>query len=491
MKKSKNVVVFLVLVMMVALGGCNTNKGTGTNQEKLLNTEGVTGNEGEDGKEVKKIEYILSEEKIQKDFLEGKYCETEEEAKEFARMIIEADKRIASETESGPTEASMMLGEYEAQYKERYGAIKASKLIDNIYFLQLQLDINAAFLDLTPGSKVIHYFDVYSKDYSEDDIRFFTRCFQYAEEDFLNGCYDYAFAWLKCIPDISEKEEMYAVCVENIIQPNEAANYTPNDAFKVVAVDDIKKKIEILEAEATKEQEKYNQQLEYEREVKSQYHSVAMSEIISYNPLVVGSFGSYYWIEDTTYIDSFLITISGYIEETGEYRTYSVGQNQYTCAVCNSVEVPDNAGTTLKVIEKINEIVELHKSSFSYKVIWMSDYQIEPLTSYELEKFQLGIIANNYFCNDLVFEVEDPEILTYDGYSLYGNKEGTAKIRVSLRFNEDEEKLYAASYKNGLDANVYLRGWDEETMYWVMQLLMEDELEACAPVSTITVKAEE
>ena len=454
MKKGKKVVAFWVLVMMVALGGCSSGKEADTNRENSRNADVAAGDESKGRKVDSKIEYILSEEKIQKDFLEGKYCETEEEAKEFAKMIIEADKLIASKTESGPTEASMMLGEYEAQYTERYGAIKASKLIDNVYFLQIRLDINAIFLELTPSSKIIHYFDVYSKDYNEEDIRFFTRCFQYAEEDFLNGCYDYAFAWLKCIPDISEKEEMYAVCLENILHPDEYASYTPNDAFKVVAVGDIKKKIGILEAEAIKEQEKYNQQLEYEREVKSQYHSVSMSEIISHNPLVVGFFGSYYWIEDTTYIDSYFITISGYVEETGEYRTYSVGQNQYTCAVCNSVQVPNDANNTLKVVEKINEIIELHKNSFSYEVLEMNDYQIESLTSYELDKSQLVVIENNYFCNDLVFE--DSELLNYDGYFIYGNKEGVTKIRVSLRFNDDDENP-----------------------------------EVCEPVSTITIKAGE
>ena len=156
------------------------------------------------------------------------------------------------------------------------------------------------------------------------------------------------------------------------------------------------------------------------------------------------------------------------------------------------MEVPNNATNTLKVIEKINEIVELHKSSFSYKIIGMMDYQIEPLTSYEMEPSQLGIIANNYFCNYLVFEVTNPEVLSYDGYSLYGNKEGEAKIRLSLRFNDDEEKLYDASYKKGLDNDVYMKGWDEDTIAWVAyQIYKGEEPEAFESVSTITVKTGE
>ena len=52
--------------------------------------------------------------------------------------------------------------------------------------------------------------------------------------------------------------------------------------------------------------------------------------------------------------------------------------------------------------------------------------------------------------------------------------------------------MYDASYKKGLDNDVYMKGWDEDTIAWVAyQIYKGEEPEAFESVSTITVKTGE
>lgn len=142
----------------------------------------------------------------------------------------------------------------------------------------------------------------------------------------------------------------------------------------------MKKKVSTTQKQIEKLKRKYNKiNAKYKQQTKGKPY--ILGELISSNPFVVydSSERTYYWIENRSYVsvNELFGTASGYVELTGEYRTY----NNLTCAVANSVKVTTSYSDVIKVKDKLNKkkkVLKEYKDAlvdkveFVEKIIYMN-----------------------------------------------------------------------------------------------------------------------
>lgn len=91
-----------------------------------------------------------------------------------------------------------------------------------------------------------------------------------------------------------------------------------------------------------------------------------LAEVICTSPYILHDTlsGGYFWVNNSQYLNDMWVAATGYVKQTGNYRTY----NGITCTECNSVKVTNKSVTIQNKINAKNKVLKKYQNALKDKV---------------------------------------------------------------------------------------------------------------------------
>lgn len=203
----------------------------------------------------------------------------------------------------------------------------------------------------------------------------------------------------------------------------------------------IKKKIVTLNKEIKNLQKKKAAEEKKEKKQAKGTESI-VGEIISISPYIIYQdlvfSESYYWVENSKYMNAYMGFGTGYVKLTGKYRDY----NGTTCTVCKAVKVGTKSLKYQNTIEKKKKELKNCKNSLKEKVT-LSNTKIK-VNQKKKMKYKWKY-SGKY--NTIKWKSSDTDIATIDSKgNITGHKQGEVTITATCSVSGNKSECTVCIY---------------------------------------------